>query len=102
MAYYFGLLSVNYRPLCSIVAYYYGLLSVNYGLLWSIVAYYFGLLGVPGSSKLWATGFPGWPHDYQYLFPGKQVAHNLGLLWLHNGLFWGIAAHNFGLLGFRA
>ena len=25
----------------------YGLLSVNYGLLWSIVAYFLGLLGVP-------------------------------------------------------
>ena len=30
------------------MAYNYGLLSVNYGLLWSIVACYFGLLGVPG------------------------------------------------------
>ena len=32
------------------VAYYYGLLSVNYGLLWSIVVFYLGLLGVPGMS----------------------------------------------------
>ena len=30
------------------MAFYSGLLSVNYGLLWGIVAYYFGLLGVPG------------------------------------------------------
>ena len=35
------------------VAYNYGLLSVNYGLLWSIVTCYLGLLGVPGSSPYW-------------------------------------------------
>ena len=31
------------------VAHIYGLLSVKYGLLWSIVASFFGLLGVPGA-----------------------------------------------------
>ena len=34
----------------------YGLLSVNYGLLWSIVACYFGLLGVPGRTNVKKTG----------------------------------------------
>ena len=36
------------------MAYNYGLLSLNYGILRSIVAYFFGLLGIPGRSHSFA------------------------------------------------